>query len=46
VTELKTVKRRFKAVRAIRRSAVLKGSSCAAATRADQIASTRAHHGN
>jgi Antitoxin VbhA len=43
VTELKKVKRRFKAVRAIRRSTEREGSSSPAATRADQVASARGH---
>jgi hypothetical protein len=43
VTELKKVKRRVKAVRAIRRSTELEGSSSTAATRADQVAYARGH---
>jgi hypothetical protein len=46
VTELKKVKRRFEAVRAIRHSTKLEGSSSTAAKRSDQVASARAHHRN
>ncbi len=41
MTEVTKVKRRVKAVRAIRRSTELEGSSSTAATRADQIAYVR-----
>jgi hypothetical protein len=43
VTELMKVKRRVKAVRAIRRSTELEGSRSTAATRADQVEYARGH---
>lgn len=43
MTEVKKVKRRVKAVRAIRRSTELDGSKSTAATRADQVAYARGH---
>lgn len=43
MTELMKVKRRVKAVRAIRRSTELEGSRSTAATRADQVEYARGH---